>query len=442
MVEVLERPLPIERVGLDWVVSLVRSALTDGVEELDDTTAVSDDDLQAEVLACEALRRLVDVAEARRLAELERREATVRDHGLVTHRWLAREAMLPAHVAKARVRVGAALVDRFDGVADALEAGRVSWDHAKAIVDAANPRIVDEIADLQDGLVGLADATVFERWRRELSGIVALVDADGGHDPAGDDLRTGARLSPMLDGAMDLVATFTGEDAVVVHDAVEAVADELFRAACADHDACPELEIPSRSVLRARALVELCRRGRARPVTDTRPPRPELVLVTDASAPLADTATPEGAVLVQDGTLRHLVCDADWYPVVVDALGVPLDHGRAVRYATPAQRRAIAVRDGGCVFPGCDAPIAWLDAHHIDPFDHGGRTDTDQLCGLCRRHHRRVAHGAGWQLAITDDGWTWFTSPAGHTFWGQRHGRQRRGPTPDSPDTPGTPDTG
>ncbi|MEZ5142189.1 MAG: DUF222 domain-containing protein [Acidimicrobiales bacterium] len=435
MVEVLERPLPIERVGLDWVVSLVRSALTDGVEELDDTTAVSDDDLQAEVLACEALRRLVDVAEARRLAELERREATVRDHGLVTHRWLAREALLPAHVAKARVRVGAALVDRFDGVADAVEVGRVSWDHAKAIVDAANPRILDDVTDLQDGLVALAEATVFERWRRELSGIVATIDADGGHDPAGDDPRTTLHISPILDGAATLSGV-PGEDAAVVQEAIEAVADELFRAACADHDACPELEIPSRSVLRA-APWSSCADAAA-PTAHRHPPAPPGDRAGHPRRRPRRGRHPDGAVLLQDASHRHLVCDADWYPVVVDALGVPLDHGRAVRFATAAQRRAIAVRDGGCAFPGCDAPVAWLDAHHVNPFDHGGRTDTDQLCGLCRRHHRRVAHGAGWTLQLTADGWTWFTSPRGHAFWGQRHGRQRRGPTPDTPDTPDT----
>jgi hypothetical protein len=36
----------------------------------------------------------------------------------------------------------------------------------------------------------------------------------------------------------------------------------------------------------------------------------------------------------------------------------PLDAGRASRVVTPAQRSALAVGDGGCVFPDCDRPLA------------------------------------------------------------------------------------
>ncbi len=412
-------------------VGVVRAALAAAGE----VAGIDDEGLCAEVVVLEELRRVVDVAEGARLAELDRRDSTAVEHGLVTHRWLARAARLPAGVARDRVRVGKALADRFGLLADAVEAGKVSWEHAKAIVGVATPRVVDDLVDLQDGLVDLAGPAVFERWRRELGGIVALVDADGGHDPSGDDTRTTLSLSPILGDAADLRATFVGDDAATVTTAIEATADELYRRAVKDHETCPDLPVPARNVLRAKALVELCRRGMARALTDTRPPRPEVVLVTHASEPLAEVATVDGAVLVQDGTRRHLDCDADWYAVVVDSLGVPLDHGRAIRYATPAQRRAIAVRDGGCVFPGCDAPIGWLDAHHVDPFDHGGPTDTDQMAGLCRWHHRHVAHGARWTMGITTDGSTWFTSPSGHTFWGQQHGRQRTDPPPDPEDS-------
>jgi len=103
--------------------------------------------------------------------------------------------------------------------------------------------------------------------------------------------------------------------------------------------------------------------------------------------------------------------------------------GRHTRWATKAQRDAIAVRDGGCVFPGCDAPIHWLDIHHIDQWSHGGKTDVDRMCGGCRRHHM-VWHRKGWRMFIADDGWVWFQTPSGKTFWGQRHGRQRQDPPP------------
>ncbi|MFN8039891.1 MAG: DUF222 domain-containing protein [Acidimicrobiales bacterium] len=412
-------------------VAVVRSALA----AAGTVGAVDDEVLCDQVLVLEELRRVVDVAEGARLAELDRRDATARDHGLVTHRWLAREAMLPAGVARDRVKVGTAITERFDRLGPAVEAGRISWDHARAVVHAANPRVIDAIGHLQDDLIDLAEATVFERWRRELGGVVALVDQDGGHDPTTGDTRTELRVSAILDNAIDVRGTLVGDDAATVAATIEAVADELYRRAVRDHETCPDLAVPTRTVLRARALVEICRRAMARDLHDTRPPRPEVVLVTHASEPLADVATVDGAVLVQDGTRRRLECVADWHPVVVDSLGVPLDHGRAVRFATAAQRRALAIRDGGCVYPGCDAPLSWVEAHHIDPHHHGGDTDTDRMANACAWHHHHVAHGQGWTMGITADGWTWFTSPTGHTFWGQRHGRQRTGPPPD-PDAP------
>ncbi len=65
---------------------------------------------------------------------------------------------------------------------------------------------------------------------------------------------------------------------------------------------------------------------------------------------------------------------------------------------TPALRRALAVRDGGCAAPGCDRPAPWTDAHHLHHWLHGGPTSLDNPVLLCRTHHRAV-HEHGWQLA-------------------------------------------
>jgi hypothetical protein len=75
----------------------------------------------------------------------------------------------------------------------------------------------------------------------------------------------------------------------------------------------------------------------------------------------------------------------------------PLDVGRATRVVQPAQRAALAVRDGGCVFPGCDRPLAWCEAHHLVSWLDGGPTNLGNLALLCWAHHRTV-HEGGWQL--------------------------------------------
>ena len=48
-----------------------------------------------------------------------------------------------------------------------------------------------------------------------------------------------------------------------------------------------------------------------------------------------------------------------------------------------AQRHALALRDGGCSFPGCTRPATWCQTHHITAWQHGGTTDLDNLCLLC-----------------------------------------------------------
>jgi hypothetical protein len=84
-------------------------------------------------------------------------------------------------------------------------------------------------------------------------------------------------------------------------------------------------------------------------------------------------------------------------PVLGGAPRQPLDVGRTTRVVQPAQRLALAVRDGGCVFRGRDRPLAWWEGHHRWPWLDGGPTDLDSLSLLCRAHHRAV-HEGGWRL--------------------------------------------
>jgi hypothetical protein len=97
-------------------------------------------------------------------------------------------------------------------------------------------------------------------------------------------------------------------------------------------------------------------------------------------------------------------------PVLGGAPTQPLDLGRTTRVVSPAQRTALAVRDGGCVFPGCDRPLSWCEAHHLVHWLDGGPTDLDNLVLLCRAHHRAV-HEGGWRLQRQHDGRLTATPP-------------------------------
>ncbi len=98
-------------------------------------------------------------------------------------------------------------------------------------------------------------------------------------------------------------------------------------------------------------------------------------------------------------TARRLACDADVYPVVLGSARAVLDLGRSQRLVNRSQRRALGIRDKGCVEPGCTAPIEWCDAHHVIDWwgPRRGPTDLDNLVLLCRHHHTLLHRGL-WTL--------------------------------------------
>ncbi len=75
------------------------------------------------------------------------------------------------------------------------------------------------------------------------------------------------------------------------------------------------------------------------------------------------------------------------------------------------QRLALATRDQGCVFPGCERPPAWTEAHHRIPWSQGGATDIDNGCLFCSFHHHLI-HQGEWDLVLAPDGITEVIPPA------------------------------
>jgi hypothetical protein len=97
---------------------------------------------------------------------------------------------------------------------------------------------------------------------------------------------------------------------------------------------------------------------------------------------------------------------------VLTAEGRIIDHGRAVREFTDAQRRAILARDRGCRTPGCDAPAERCHIHHVRQWDDGGSTDIANGVAKCRRCHLKH-HRERWTDLLEPDGTYALTSPTG-----------------------------
>jgi hypothetical protein len=106
---------------------------------------------------------------------------------------------------------------------------------------------------------------------------------------------------------------------------------------------------------------------------------------------------------VPTSTIEQLRCHSPVVTTIFGDTGEVLHHGKNRRLFSPAQNRALAARDGGCVWPRCERPPSWCETHHVAEWvsaDHPpGRTDIDNGVLLCHFHHSHL-HGSSWKLLM------------------------------------------
>ena len=111
---------------------------------------------------------------------------------------------------------------------------------------------------------------------------------------------------------------------------------------------------------------------------------------------LADVNEP-----VATSTINELVCDSGFRRAVIGPKGEALYLGETERCFSWAQRLALALRDGGCVWPGCNAPPSWCQAHHVIEWSKGGPTNIDNGVLLCSAHHHML-HASEFEMRMID----------------------------------------
>ncbi|QKJ20702.1 HNH endonuclease signature motif containing protein [Microbacterium hominis] len=96
---------------------------------------------------------------------------------------------------------------------------------------------------------------------------------------------------------------------------------------------------------------------------------------------------------------RQVACTGAVQRVTADRAGRILSIDISDRVFAAHQRKAISLRDGGCVIPGCHVPAAWCEIHHVIEHAAGGATHTDNGVLLCWYHHRTI-DSSGWQVRM------------------------------------------
>jgi len=392
------------------------------------TPGLADAEVLGGIAVIEAAQRAIDSARLALVAELDGRGLARADCGLGTRSWLGHRLGWSSPRATRSIATARRLRRELPVVADALAIGRISTEHAELLARLCTPRSAHVVIELQAAFIALTDGVRFEQWASDVRNLLAAADPDG-VDPGA--VPSSGSMSDAIHGRLHLDLDLDEVRATEFRAAVDAEIERRrlhhgqLRAADPDH------QVPTRPELVAEAVAELVARGHA--AVDPHRSRTSVTLVIHADEP--HEATTDDGVQLSDGTTAVLACDAEVVPVVVDSLGVPLDMGHAVRFFTPAQQRAIRVRDGGCVHPGCDAPARWTHIHHVEHWDLAnlrGPTDLTNGASGCGEHHR-LWHQPGWWIAADPDrpGRFTITMPTGRRLQSQHHGRSDLGVAPD-----------
>ena len=389
------------------------------------------------LLQLEAVRaRAAAVSQSRAVARAGNSPlgAVVRDH----QRRLAEEQQLTPSEVKQQIAAGRAARDN-RATGEAMADGRVAPRHAQRIADilAVTPEdrrdaVESELLDL----AGRLDAVAFSRAAKEL---LARVRPEAlARDEAREHRARSLRAANTDDGGFAFSGLLYGAAAEQARVALNA-----FRRP----DARDEVRTPAQRG--ADAFEQLCAAAlRVGDAPTDHGVRPQVMVVFTAEQYAELTDNPELATARLAGSgatvtgreVRHLVDDCDLFRVVLDAKGTPLDVSTRVRTVPLGLWRALIVRDGGCVWEGCDAPPSWCDvAHGNRSFAADGMLAPDNAMLLCRRHHRRFDQGPyrvdidGDQVTITRIG----SGSGGITPHGGEAGARGSGSGPPDDGPPG-----
>jgi hypothetical protein len=332
--------------------------------------------------------------------------------------WLAHGLDVPRNEARRLLREGEFLM-RFDAVRSALGEGRLSVAQV-GLLRAATPLVLADqfdadqhwlvpalepldiadtavaITDWQDKALAIVDpeprAVPDRSWRMARAGDGALLGSFVFDPATAEVVERALHIARAGDGPVD-----TRSKPERQADAVAAVFD--FFVANSDSNGTP----------------------RHRPHVDLHIEVPADVAT---SGSWLGPAVTEGGRRLPEWAAAKFACDCNLHRVL-RADSVVLDYGRTTRTVLESMRRAVAARDGGCRFPGCDRKRAWCDAHHVRWWRNHGETKLDNLLLLCSHHHR-VVHRDGWQVDLRPDGTAVFVSPQNATLTTRPRGQPRQ----------------
>jgi hypothetical protein len=314
--------------------------------------------------------RLVQMAA---VAEKRRRKSHLADGYRSIVDWAAARADVSHQTARSMCWTASKLQEAPD-VAELLASGEVSFDRAEQLA-----RLPKEHRDQHEGydisqlrrLVAHHKRLTRKRERKIGNGFLHF-----GHS---DELAT------------SYWGELPGLDARIMEKAVDQRADEII-------PADERLAVAER---RALALVSILQDSLYQDGADPEAAATEVAVIVDARTAAETNGESGAAVLagprVGPEALQEIMCNGIVEVFGITENGEPLNLGRRSRTVNRKLRRHVLHRDGGCTVEGC--PFNYrLQVHHVIPWSHGGKTDTDNLITLCWFHHHVSVHREGLRI--------------------------------------------
>ena len=358
--------------------------LIGAVEQLyeSDIECMVDSAVRAEYIELSRAADRVEYRRARLLAAIHHRGIAFENGAASTPAWVQWQTGQRRGEARASLDAGLAC-ETLPLTAKAWAQGEISASAARAICEGRPKGHEAAYGEVEETLVGYAA----DRNWRDLHALIAAcrrcADAlDDRHPPD----RNGVQLSRVLDrwalrGDLD--------------DLSGSIVDTALKAFMADP---PPDDLRSPSKRRADALAEICRFALDhgdRPTEGGEAPHISAAITFDHNGtPTTNLANRFGPSMSPE-QLAELLCDCKIGRVILGPDSQPLDVGREHRTAPHWIRRAVAARDKGCRFPGCERQPHRCKVHHVHPWDPDGETSVCNCILLCSFHHG-VIHKRGW----------------------------------------------
>lgn len=362
-----------------------------------DLDGLGDGDLTELVMGAQALRGALEAAEARVLAEWDRRRTWRASGAKTAAAWLAWQQRLPIAEARRRLR-HARLTRQYPKVHEAWATGALDRTHLVTLFGCRTARTQAAFDDEHEDLLDSAKARGFVDFKRHCDTWGFFRDPDGAEDRARDDHDARElHLNQSFGGLWFGRLTLDPIGGTIVTDTLRAIEHELF-----EHDRRTAKERLGRDPLvmeldrtpaqrRADALVEMATRARTAPEGGRRP-APLFTVVVGLETFTGPLLELFNRTVLTPAAAAHWLTKTDVERIVFDSPSRVIDVGATRRFYTGALRRAIEVRDRTCFHPSCDEVPDHPEIDHIHKASKGGPTTQHNGRLGCGFHNRWRNH--------------------------------------------------